>query len=160
MGAKLSTYCLFLALGGIAFQPRQVTADPVPGRVKVSIVTILATTRDEPVDQRLKCIAEQVRKKEKTLRGFKLIDMTCASLAVGQEHTFKLIDKQKAVVVVRHGADKDNWVELKVKPPLRGEIVYRTVCGKCLPILTGYKTKDKGDWLLLAILVKPCHQKK
>jgi hypothetical protein len=144
-------------LGWLAFAR---AGDPPPARVKVCVVTILATTREEPVDRRLTCIAKEVQKKEKNLRGFKLIEMRCASLAVNQKHTFRLIDKQEAVVVVHHGADEKNWVELKVKPPQQGEIVYRTVCGKCLPIVTGYKTKGKGDRLILAIMVKPCHKKK
>jgi hypothetical protein len=128
-------------------------------KVKVTIVTILATTRNEGVDPRLKCIAQEVCKKEKGLKGFKLVHMTCQSLAIGEMHTFKLLDGQEALVVVHHGANKDNRVELKVKPPLQGDIVYVTVCKKYLPIVTRYTTKDKGDRLILAVMVKPCRKK-
>jgi hypothetical protein len=128
-------------------------------RVKVTIVTILATTREGPVDKRLKCIANEVCKKEKGLKGFKLVNMKCQSLATGQKWTFKLLEGQEALVVVHHGADKENRVELKVKPPLQGDIVYQTVCGKFLPIVTRYQTKGKGDRLIVAIMVRPCHKK-
>jgi hypothetical protein len=158
MTAKYFTCALLISLGGWLLPARGEDLRTRP--VRVCVVTILATTRKEPVDKRLTCIAKEVQKKDKTLRGFKLIDMNCVSLVVGAPHKFKLLDKQEVVVVIRHGADKNNWVELKVKPPLQGDITYRTVCGKCLPIITGYKTKNQGDRLILAIMVKPCHKKK
>jgi hypothetical protein len=128
-------------------------------RVQVTVVTILATTRDEPVDCRLTCVADQVRKKEPKLKGFQLVNMNRKSLRPGEAWTVKLVDGQEATVVIHHGADKDNRVELKLNCPLQGEIVYNTVCGKCLPIVTRYKTKDKQDRLIVAVMVKPCHKK-
>jgi hypothetical protein len=128
-------------------------------RVKVTLVTILATTRDEPVDHRLHCIAREVRKKEPDLKGFKLLNMNCHSVAPGEPWKVKLVDGQEAVVVVHHGADKDNRVELKLSAPLQGEIIYITVCGKFLPVVTRYTTKKKQDRLIIAVMVKPCHRK-
>jgi hypothetical protein len=128
-------------------------------RVKVTLVTILATTRDEPVDKRLLCIAREVQKKEPYLKGFKLLNMNCKSLAPAQRWKVKLVDNQEAVVVIHHGADKENRVELKVAAPLQGEIVYGTVCGKFLPIITRYTTRDRQDRLIIAVMVRPCHKK-
>jgi hypothetical protein len=151
--------CLFLPLGVVACCLVPLPAAQAGEKVKVTIVTILATTRNDKVDPRLKCIAGEVCKKEKGLTGFKLVNMTCQSLATGEKHTFKLLDGQEALVEVQHGANKENRVQLKVKPPLQGEIVYVTVCGKFLPIVTRYTTKDKGDRLIVAVMVKPCRKK-
>jgi hypothetical protein len=128
-------------------------------RVKVTLVTILATTRNEPVDKRLVCIAREVQKKEPDFKGFKLVNMNCQSVAPGQPWKVKLVDNQEAVVVIHHGADQHNRVELKVGAPLQGEIVYGTVCGKFLPIITRYTTKDRQDRLIIAVMVRPCHKK-
>jgi len=160
MSATLSKRRLVLALatvlGALALPPSLQAGE----RVKVTLVTILATTRNEDVDKRLKCIADEVRKKEKGLKGFKLVNMKCHSLGTGQTWTIKLgVEGQEALVVVHHGADKENLVELKVKPPKQGDIVYQTVCGKFLPIVTRYHTKGKGDRLIIAVMVKPCHKK-
>jgi hypothetical protein len=134
---------------------------PEPGhKIKVTIVTILATSKNKEVDKRLKCIAAEVQKKEPRLTGFQLLSMQCRSLAVNEKFTFKLVDGQEAQVVVHHGADKEDRVELKVKAPLQGDIVYGTVCGKFLPIVTRYKTKKDKDRLIIAVMVKPCHKQK
>jgi hypothetical protein len=129
------------------------------GKVKVTVVTILATTRNDGVDKRLRWIAEEIQKKEKDLKGFHIGPMQCRSLAPGEKYAFELPDKQEVVVVINHGADKENRVELKVKAPLQGEIVYDTVCGKFLPIVTRYKTKARDERLIIAIMVRPCHKK-
>jgi hypothetical protein len=147
-----------LTLGALLLTPLPAAQDGKK-RVKVTIVTILATTRAEPVDRRLKCIAAEVRKKDPDLKGFKLLTMECKSLAINQKYQFKLVEGQEAKVVIHRGADKNNWVELKVKAPLQGCIVYECVCGKFLPIITRYKTKKKDERLIIAIMVKPCHKK-
>jgi hypothetical protein len=127
-------------------------------KVQVTLVTILATTRHEPVDPRLVCIAKEVRKKNPKLRGFKLVNMNRKSLRPGEEWTVKLLEGQEATVVIHQGPNKNNRVELKVDAPLQGEIVYDTVCGKCLPIVTRYKTKGKQDRLIIAVMVRPCRK--
>jgi hypothetical protein len=130
--------------------------------VKVCLVTILASQHDNKVDDLVKSIAAEVQKKKPRLKlkGFQVANMTCKSLATGQKWTVKLVDGQTAEVVIDQPADKDNWVVLRVTAPRQGEIQYGTVCGKYLPIVTRYKTKDKGDRLILAIMVKPCHKGK
>ncbi len=149
--------CLLLAaalLGLLGAAPRATAGD----KVKVTLVAILASTQDNTVDPRLQGIAAEVQKKEKFLTGFRIASMACKSLTPEEKHTFNLVEKQQAEVVVEHGADKDNRVTVRVRAPLQGEIVYNTVCGKFLPIVTRYKTK-KGEWLILALRATPCHKK-
>jgi hypothetical protein len=130
-------------------------------KVKVCLVTVLASQRHNKVDERLTEIAEKVQKEKPKLklRGFKLVDMTCNSLAPGEEWVVKLIEGQEAQVVIDKSADKNKCVVLRVKAPLlKGQVKYRTVCNKFLPIITGF-TNKKGDVLILAVMVKPCRGK-
>jgi hypothetical protein len=123
--------------------------------VKVTIAVILATEHNKVVDRELKCIAEEVQKLYPDLSSFHLEEITCKSLPVGRSEKFTLIDDKEATVMVRHAADSKNRVGLTVKAPLQGEIQYTTCCGKFLPIVTRYQTKDK-ETLILAIRVQPC----
>jgi hypothetical protein len=140
-----------------------VASAPMPAacddeEVKVSVVAILATDRDSKVDKDLECVAKEVRKKDPKLTGVRLGHVTCKSIAVGKKSKFELVEGQMAAVTVDHGADKENKVQLKVKAPLLGEITYQTCCGKFLPVMTPYKTKD-GDVLFVLVRVQPCHEK-
>ena len=125
--------------------------------VRVSVLAILATERDDRIDPRLTCIAKEIRKTHPELTGFQIIKMTRRSLALGARETFELVGEQKAIVAVQHGADADNRVEVKIAPPQMGEITYDTCCGKFFPIVTPVRTK--GDLLILAVRVQPCHGK-
>jgi len=127
-------------------------------RVKVTVVTILATERNDEVDPRLKGIADEVRKMNPQLKGFKLVSMANKSLAVDEKSAFPLVEDQTAQVVIRHGADPNNRVSLGVTPPRQGEISYRAACGKFLPIVTRYQTQEK-ERLIMAVRVQPCNGK-
>ena len=61
-------------------------------------------------------------------------------------------------MTIKEAGDKMDRVRLKVTPPLMGEICYSTPCGKFLPILTPFRTRN-GDHLLVAIRVQPCSGK-
>lgn len=111
-------------------------------RVKVTVVVILANDRWKEVDPRLKCIADEVRKHDPRLRGFTLASMAWKSLAVDEQASFPLVEGRSAKVLVHTCADRHNRVCLAVTPPWQGEIVYRTVCGKFLPIVTRYQTHE------------------
>jgi hypothetical protein len=126
--------------------------------VRVTVVAILATDQGKKVDQELQGIADEIRKKEPGLTGFRLGRMTRMPVNVGQKETFPLVDKEVAIVVVKHGANENNRVCLSVKPPQLGEITYTTCCGKFFPIVTRYQTKDK-ERLIIAIRVQPCKEK-
>jgi hypothetical protein len=144
-----------LVAGGLA-GPRAAGAQEP--KIKVTVVAILATDRTKSVDPELECLAREVRKQEPRLTGFRLVRCTCKSLALGTSEPFPLVDREVASVTVEHGADKDNRVSLRVKPPLVGEIDYTCACGKFFPIMTRYLTKDK-ERLIIAIMVRPCNKR-
>jgi hypothetical protein len=124
--------------------------------VKVTLVVILATERNSEVARELKSIAREVQKSYPHLTGFRLGEITCKSLTVGTKEKFALVDNEVATVLVHHAADSKNRVGLTVKAPLQGEIQYLTCCGKFLPIVTRYQTKEDNERLILAIRVQPC----
>lgn len=130
-----------------------------PARVKVSVVVILASEKDDKVDRKLEDIAREVRKMHPRLKGFRLGPLVARSLAVGAEETFQLVEDQKARVVVQRGADRNDRVRLKVAPPQMGEITYSTPCDKFLPIVTPFRTRA-NELLILAVRVQPCHREK
>jgi hypothetical protein len=105
-------------------------------RVKVTVVVIHAHDRWDQIDPRLKLIAAEVQKCQRELKAFTLASITTKSLAVNEKALFPIHGDKNAVVVVHQAADKSNKVCLAVTPPQQGEIVYRTVCGKYLPIVT------------------------
>ncbi len=127
-------------------------ADPV----HISVVAILATDKNDTVDPRVSCIAEQMKKTDPKLTGFKVARMTCKDLEVGSKDCFEVVDGQTVCVTVEKRCEKDpKKVCLKVEPPKLGAITYMTCCGKFFPVVTRYKTKD-GDVLIVAVRVAPC----
>lgn len=123
--------------------------------IKVTVVVILASEEGNQVDKRLTQIAEEVRRKNPNLKSFKLASMTSESVQIGEKKMFRLVEDKQAQIIVKHGADKEDRVGLAVTPPLQGEIEYRSVCGKFLPIVTRYQTRA-NERLILAIRVQPC----
>jgi hypothetical protein len=126
--------------------------------VDVAVIAILATERNDNIDPKLACIAREVRKTRKELTGFQLARMTRKSLTIGVKSDFEVVGAQKVGVTVQHGADEKNRVQVKVAPPGMGEITYDTCCGKFLPIVTEFRTKDK-ELLIIAVCIRPCHEK-
>ena len=147
--------CWALTLAGPAACPADAEEK---GKVRVCVVVILATESDAKVDRRLTNIAREVRKMRPKLTGFRFQNVSCKSLAIGTKDQFELLDDQVAAVTVQRGADKNDLVRLKVRPPLMGEITYSTACGKFLPIVTPYRNKS-NDLLIIAVRVQPCHGK-
>ena len=147
---------LLLGVLGVAEPPAPRAGEET---VRICVVAIVATDRDNLVDHRLRCIAKEVQKKEPTLTGFRLVTLNCKPVAVGGKETFKLVEGETATVEVLQAADEEDRVRLTVKAPLMGEITYGTCCGKYFPMMTRYQTKDK-DRLILAVMVKPCSAKK
>lgn len=156
----MRTY-MFLLAGAMVLAlrvPSRADCEPCPkAKVKVTFVVILASEEGDTVDKRLKDIAAEVRKLNPSLKTFRLKTMTSKSLPPEEKGKFDTIDDKTTQITVRHGADKENRVSLAVTPPDQGEIVYRTVCGKFLPIVTRYQTKSK-ERLILAIRVQPCNE--
>jgi hypothetical protein len=135
IGSLAALTALALLVGKVAAQDTK--------KIKVTLVVILASERSEFVDPRLKCIAEEVRKLNPSLRGFTLASMQCRSLAADERAALPLLEGVTADVVVHCCGDKNKRVTLAVTPPLQQEIVYKTVCGKFLPIVTRYRTAER-----------------
>ncbi len=123
--------------------------------IKVTLVVILASEEGNTIDKRLQAIAEEVRKLNPNLKSFTLKHMESKSLKPGEKVAWELLEKRKLDLLIKHGADKDNRVNLCAFIPNMGEIEYQTVCGKFLPIVTRCKTKA-GERIILAIRVQPC----
>jgi hypothetical protein len=153
VNTRLSKQLLFLV--GIVTVLMSAAPRGRAAEVRVTMVVILATDRNNEVDCELSCLAGEVQKKYPSLTGFRLEEIARKSLAVGKSEKFQLVDDEVATVLVRHAANDKNWVGLTVKAPLQGEIQYTTCCGKFLPIVTRYQTKDK-ERLIIAIRVQPC----
>ena len=126
--------------------------------VRVTVVSILATEKDDKIDKKLTELAKAIQKTRPNLTGFRIDKQCRESLIVGKPHDFEFVDKQKIVVTVRQGADANDQVKLKVKFQCGSEMCYQTCCGKFFPISTCYKTKN-GDCLLIAVMVQPCKGK-
>lgn len=160
----LRNCCLGLAaaLATVVLLPATASAE---GPVRVSVLSILASESHDKVDPKLDCIAREVKKAEPKLTGFRLAKVTCKSLAVGAKESFELAAGQNAVVTIdrwtskekekEKGKDKEERVQLKIVPPLLGEITYTSTCGKFLPILTRFRTAD-NERLILAVRVQHC----
>ncbi|MHB1422936.1 MAG: hypothetical protein ACYC3I_07040 [Gemmataceae bacterium] len=154
---KLCGSALLVLMLAAAAPPREAERGKEKS-VEVAVVAILATDRNDKIDPKLACIARQVRKNHKELTGFQLSTIASKSLVVGVKSDFEVVGSQKVGVTVQHEADEKNRVEVKVAPPGMGEITYDTCCGKYLPIVTEFRTKDK-ELLIIAVCIRPCNEK-
>lgn len=143
-----------IVLAGLALTTQGYACPKAPN-VKVTLVVILASEEGSTIDKRLKQVAEEIQKVNPNLKSFELKKMFERSVPPGEMVHFDLVEGKKATVVIKHGADDSNKVSLAVTPPEGGEIVYSTVCGKFLPIVTRCETKA-GKRLILAVCVQPC----
>jgi hypothetical protein len=124
--------------------------------VHISVVSILATSKDNVVDPRLECLAREMAKLDPKLKGFSVARMTCKDVKIGGKDDFEVADGQKVSVAPEKRCEKDpSRVCLKVEAPTLGAITYTTCCGKFFPLVTRYKTKA-GDILIIAVRVKTC----
>lgn len=122
-------------------------------KMKVTVVVILASEEGNKVDPRLKQIAEEIQRRDPQLKSFKLHSVLKKDLSPEEKGVFQLID-QKTVDVVIKPPDETDRVGLGVTAPEQGQIVYRTVTGKYLPIVTRYHTAAK-ERLIVALRVDP-----
>lgn len=127
--------------------------------LRISVVAILATDKNDTVDEKVACVAREMKKVDPKLTGFKLVKMVCKDVDVGKKECFELVDGQKTCVTLEKKADKDDRVCLKIQAPKLGEITYMTTCGKFFPVVTRYRT-DKGEVLIVAVRVQPCKEAK
>jgi hypothetical protein len=124
--------------------------------VKVTVLAILATDKNNNVDAELKDIAERVQKQEPKLTGFRQGRQTSKTVGVndGTKETFALVEDEVVTVAV-DGVMKKEKIRMTIKPPTLGQITYTTSCEKFFPIVTRYVTKDK-ERLIIAIMVEQC----
>lgn len=126
---------------------------PAKNKVAVTVVVILASEQCVHVDPRLKEIAAEVRKLDPNLVGFTLVNMSQQSVAAEEKAIFACVEDRNVEIVIRHCVDKNNKVCVAVTAPTQNEIVYRIVCGKFLPIVTRYQTRERISprWVAVAI---------
>lgn len=144
--------CCLLALLSIA-------AMPTPGRAddfEVTVVAILASDRHKEIEPKLKPLAEEIRKKDQSLTGWRIARQSKETLHLNEKHSFKLVDDLSAEVTVlaREEKDKDKRVRIDVKAPHSGEVVYSTIPDKFFPVLTKYQTDKEKEHLVYAVMVK------
>jgi hypothetical protein len=156
---KLTRYLMLglVALVALAAEPVAPPTAPAP-EVKVCVLAILATDQNDKIDKRVECIAKEVQKIDPKLTGFQVHKLMCQSVALGGKFDFKVIDDQVVSVAVDRTVQKEDGVQVKVVPPTLGEITYETCCGKFLPFITRYQTKDK-QLLIIAVRVQTCQDK-
>jgi hypothetical protein len=129
---------LFLLLA-LAPAPVVPAAEPEEGKVRVVVVSILATSKDETIDDSLKDVAREVKKKSPELTGFRMGPTTRLTVAMGDKVKFAAVD--------------ENEVTVEVKAPTLASLTYTCVPGKYFPIVTGYETKN-GERLIIAVMVE------
>jgi hypothetical protein len=157
MRPLLALALLFIALPFAA--GRCAAADPPEPRVKVTVAVVLANN-DGKVDDRLKCVAAEIQKMHPRLTGFHVGPTTTQQVPLGGTEKFKLVDGHEASVAVKRCPDCPNRFCLEVQSKgLLGEMVYTSVCGKYMPLITEYKTKKGGDQLIIAFKVEACDGK-
>ena len=120
--------------------------------MSVTVVVILASEEGTEIDPQLAGIAEEIRKQNPQLKSFRLKSMTKRSLPENERSEFDLVEDKKAEVMIRHALDSDNKISVSVTSPKQGEIAYRTVPGKFLPIVTRHLTKDR-ERIIFAVRV-------
>jgi hypothetical protein len=133
---------------------------PAPGQpVRVTVVTVLATGRNETVDPRLTELAKEIQKRDPALKGFRIHATEAKSVAPGDTASFPLIDRQKLEVKVERQRDENDRVGLKIRPPGLGEVTYTCTCDRFFPVVTPHRTRE-GDTLIVAVMSRPCVLKK
>jgi hypothetical protein len=126
--------------------------------IEVKVVAVLASSDHTKIDERLKGLAPELKKKDASWTGFEVDFQSKKPMKIGESATFPLVDKVDVPITLK-GRDEDGCVTLLIKPPTLGEIKYTCCCGKYFPIVTRYETKDKKR-LVIAIMVQPCAKKK
>jgi hypothetical protein len=153
--AMISTRRSLVAFFAIAVLIVRAPACEAGDEIKVTVVAVLATSQNKKVDAHCDCLAKEVQKNYPNFTGFRVHRRSCKELSVGDKFDFPLVDKEVASVSIQQGKGKDDRISLTVKPPLAGEIVYASCCGKFFPIMTRYQTKS-GEQLIIAVRVQCC----
>lgn len=138
-----------------AIAPLLLILCPTDDPVQVTVVVVLATRANDTVDPKLAALAKEVRKRDDTLTGFKLVVTEVKSIPVGGSHTFELTDKQELKVTVTRAKDAEGKISLAIRAPKLENLVYGCACDKFFPVVTPHETKA-GEVLVVAVMARPC----
>ncbi len=123
--------------------------------IRVTVLTILASEQPGMSDPRLEELAVQLRKRQPKFRTLRLVAAESQSIAIGQQGTFALTDKQQLSVRVESTLDEHRRIRLTLSMPGIDRITYSCVCDKYFPVVTPYRNAS-GDTLIVAVMAKPC----
>jgi hypothetical protein len=126
--------------------------------VRVTVVTILATDKNNFVDPKLKDLEHEVKAREPSLTGYRLGKTGVRDISVGQKQAIKLFDdKDFSTDVTLVGKDDSRKrAEIEIKAPLVGAIRYETGYNKFFPIVT--RAMVDGERLIIAYMVRPAEK--
>jgi hypothetical protein len=131
-------------------------------KIEVRVLSIMASEHKPFVHDKLTAFAEEVRKTDKKLIGFRLEKAAVESIPLGETTKFKLPGGEVLEVTPNKPMDANGRVTLTVKPPNLTAVTYECVCGKYVPMATQQhvgKGKEK-EQLFIAVSAKPCGLKK
>jgi hypothetical protein len=146
------------ALVVAACSPRECQPDPAQP-VRITVVTVLATSANKTIDPRLAELAKEVQKRDPALTGFKLHSSEAKSVAPGESASFDLVDGKKLQVKIERPRDENGRVGLSIRPPGLGEVTYTCTCDRFFPVVTPHRTRE-GETLIVAVMARPCMLKK
>jgi|SRR5665213_486722 len=126
--------------------------------IRVSVLAILATDKNDKIDPKLECIVKEVQKHDPKLTGFRIANITSKSLPIGGKDDFELCGDQCLHVTVEKKGDEKGRLQMKITPPQMGDITYTTTCGKYFPVMTPYHNKE-GELLIIGVRIQPCNSK-
>src|ERR1700722_7323643 len=78
--------------------------------IRVSVLAILATDKNDKIDPKLECIVKEVQKHDPKLTGFRIANMTTKSLPIGGKDDFELCAQQCLhVAAEKKGAEEGRF---------------------------------------------------
>jgi hypothetical protein len=96
-----------------------------------------------------------VRKTHPELTGFHVGPSKLVTIPLGGSEKVTLVDGQEAAIAVKRCKECPDRLCVEVtSKALVGEMTYTSVCGKYFPLVTNYKTKDKGEQLIILFKVE------
>ena len=127
--------------------------------IRVTVVVVVATTNNKVVDAKLTNLAREVQKRNSKLTGFRLVASEGKSIPVGGSSEYELVEGKTLVVKVEKPKDQNGRVGLTVKSSGLGSVSYTCCCDKFFPVVMPHKTRA-GETVIVAVMAKPCNQKK
>jgi hypothetical protein len=121
---------------------------------RVTVVAILGSDRHSEIDPKLKNIADQLKKRDPSLTGWKIDRTTVKTLKLNEKEKFPLVGDVNADVAVLGAQDADKKIRLNIKAPHAGEVTGGITAEKFFPVWTRYQTDKDKQRLVFAVMVK------